>query len=176
MDVRISDQTEPVTELCAGFSSPDATPTPWATGRDALRDAEVYWLTTVRPDGRPHVTPLLGVWLRDAMYFCTGAAERKAKNLAANANCVVTTGSNALSGLDIVLEGEAAVVRDDAALRDIAETYETKYGEHFTAPDGTWFGLADAIRNGETPVFRIAPVTAFGFGKSNPFSQTRWRF
>jgi len=63
----------PVTELSA-FSSADATPTEWSQARDELAGAEVYWLSTVRPDGRPHVTPLLGIWLEGALYW-TGRAE-----------------------------------------------------------------------------------------------------
>src|ERR1700733_3766190 len=69
----------PVAELHAGFSSPGGNPTAWAEGRRHIEGAEVFWLSTVRPDGRPHVTPLLAVWHDDAMYFCTGPAERKAK-------------------------------------------------------------------------------------------------
>ena len=65
--------TEPVTELDARFSSDGATPTGWIQARDQLEKAEIYWLTTVRPDGRPHVTPLFAVWLDGALYFCTGA-------------------------------------------------------------------------------------------------------
>ena len=75
---------EPLAELDARFSSPGVSPTRWAEGRRRLEEAEVYWLSTVRPDGRPHVTPLLSVWLDGAMYFCTGPSERKAKNLARN--------------------------------------------------------------------------------------------
>ena len=66
---------EPLTELHAGFSSQGAHPTEWAEGRQHLEEAEVFWLSTVRPDGRPHVTPLLAVWCADAMYFCTGSEE-----------------------------------------------------------------------------------------------------
>jgi hypothetical protein len=61
----------PVTELSA-FSSPNAKPTKWSQARGELTGAEVYWHSTVRPDGRPHVTPLLGIWLEGALYFCTG--------------------------------------------------------------------------------------------------------
>src|SRR5215217_7167056 len=94
--------TNPVAELDPGFSSPDATASPWLVAREILEQAEVYWLTTVRPDGRPHVTPLIASWLGDALYFCTGPDERKAKNLAENSRCVITTGSNTLSeGLDV---------------------------------------------------------------------------
>jgi len=53
----------PVAELDARFSSENATPTEWAEARGHLANAEVYWLSTVRPDGRPHVRPVLSVWL-----------------------------------------------------------------------------------------------------------------
>jgi nitroimidazol reductase NimA-like FMN-containing flavoprotein (pyridoxamine 5'-phosphate oxidase superfamily) len=98
---------EPVAELDPWFSSEDAAPREWAEVSRHLNGAEVYWISTVRPDGRPHVTPLLGVWLEGALYFCTGPDERKAKNVARNPDCVLTTGCNALDeGLDVVVEGE----------------------------------------------------------------------
>jgi len=65
-------EKEPVAELEPQFSSDEASPTPWAEARERLATAEVYWLSTVRPDGRPHVTPIASVWLDDALYFTTG--------------------------------------------------------------------------------------------------------
>lgn len=169
-------EQEPVTELCA-FSSPGAVPTEWAQARGGLRDAEVYWLSTVRPDGRPHVTTLLGVWLDGALYFCTGPGERKARNPAQNPHCILTTGRNDLAdGVDLVVEGDAATVSDEAELNRVADTYESKYGRRFTAPEGTWSGLGDAIRDGSALVYRVAPSKVLGFGKGKKFSQTRWRF
>jgi nitroimidazol reductase NimA-like FMN-containing flavoprotein (pyridoxamine 5'-phosphate oxidase superfamily) len=168
-------EQDPMTELSA-FSSEGAVATGWAQARAGLAEADVYWLSTVRPDGRPHVTPLIGIWLDGALYFCTGPAERKAKNLAQNPHCILTTGRNSLDGLDLVVEGEAAKVVDEAELARVADTYESKYGRRFTAPEGTWFGLGDAIRSGDVLVCRVAPTTAFGFGKGTQFSQTRWQF
>ena len=133
--------------------------------RDELAGAEVYWLSTVRPDGRPHVTPLLGVWLEGALYFCTGPNERKAKNLSANRHCVLTTGHSTLDGLDLVIEGTGEGVSDHAELERVANTYESKYGPHFVAPDGTWSGLGDAIRRAEVLVYRVAPETGLGLAK-----------
>jgi Pyridoxamine 5'-phosphate oxidase len=72
------------------------------------------------------------------LYFCTGPTERKARNLAQNPWCVLATGCNTLdNGLDLVVEGEAAKVSDEAELRSVAEAFESKYGSHFTAPEGT---------------------------------------
>jgi general stress protein 26 len=166
----------PVTELDARFSSKGVTPTGWAEGRRHIDEAEVFWISTVRPDGRPHVTPLLAVWHDDAMYFCTGPEERKAKNLRQNPHCILTTGQNRLDGLDVVVEGHAVEVGDAAELEQVATAYESKYGAHFTVPEGTWFGLSDAIRRGDALVYRVAPTTILGFGKGEEFSQTRWRF
>jgi hypothetical protein len=118
----------------------------------------------------------LGVWLNGALYFCTGPEERKAKNLAQNQSCVLTTGRNDLKGLDLVVEGQALIVEDAAERRSVADTFESKYGSQFSSPDGTWAGLGDAIRGGEVLLYRVNPSTAFGFGKGGPYSQTRWRF
>jgi nitroimidazol reductase NimA-like FMN-containing flavoprotein (pyridoxamine 5'-phosphate oxidase superfamily) len=166
---------EPLTELEPQFSSDDATTTPWAEAREILATAKVYWLSTVRPAGRPHVTPMAAVWLDDALYFTTGRTERKAKNLAQNTHCVVTTGCNVLEGLDVVVEGDAARVTDEANLQRLADEYVAKYGElfRFTVRDGSFH-----IEGSETEVlvYELAPTTAFGFGKGDAFSQTRWRF
>jgi general stress protein 26 len=163
---------EPVAELQPRFSSGDATATQWTEARGHLEQAEVYWLSTVRPDGRPHVTPLLAVWLDGALYFCTGADERKAKNLARNAHCVITTGCNALNeGLDLVVEGDAVRVRDEATLRRLAGSYASKYGWHYTVRDGALHGEVGNV----AIVYEVTPAIAFGFGKGT-FSQTRWRF
>jgi hypothetical protein len=58
-----------VTAEIHGFSHPDATPTPWAVGLEHVIDADTFWLSTVRPDGRPHVTPLIAVWHGECIWF-----------------------------------------------------------------------------------------------------------
>src|SRR5918999_1846053 len=120
---------EPTAELDSQFSSDDATPIQWAEGRERLEGAKVYWISTVRPDGHPHDTPLLSVWLDGALYFCTGTDERKANNLVRNPHCILTTGCNALDeGLDVVVEGDAVRVTDEARLGRVADAYLSKYG------------------------------------------------
>jgi hypothetical protein len=164
---------EPVGELDARFSSEGASALPWTQAQQGLRDAEVYWLSTVRADGRPHVTPLIGVWLDSALYFCTGPTEQKARNLEHSLHCALTTGCNALDeGLDLVVEGDAVRLRDDDRLRVLATAFEDKYGSvwHFDVHDGAFHG-----EGGEALVFEVAPGTVFGFRKG-AYSQTRWRF
>jgi nitroimidazol reductase NimA-like FMN-containing flavoprotein (pyridoxamine 5'-phosphate oxidase superfamily) len=167
---------EPITEVEPQFSSENAPPTPWTEGRERLEKAEVYWLATVRPNGRPHVTPLIAVWLEGALYFCTGENERKAKNLMDNAHCILLTGCNVLNeeGLDLVVEGEAVRVSDEARLQRVAEAYEAKYGSdwRFSVRDGTFKGVEGNV----ALVYEVSPTKAFGFGKGKSYSQTRWRF
>jgi general stress protein 26 len=167
--------TKPQTDLDPRFSESDATPTPWTEAVDRLEKSEIYWISTVRPDGRPHVTPMIGLWLDGALIFTTGESERKAKNLEGNPHVVITTGCNALGeGFDVVVEGEAVRVTDNARLQVIADTYASTYeGWHFDVQDGAF------LTEGSTSpalVFEVVPVTAFGFGKGEPYSQTRWRF
>lgn len=167
-----------VTAEIHGFSHPDATPTPWAVGLEHVIEADTFWLSTVRPDGKPHVTPLIAVWHGDAIWFTTGPAERKAKNLADNSFCVLTTGRSDLvkGGLDVVLEGAAEQVTDEAQLQPIAETFAAKYGTeiwHFVVRDGAF---SHPNRGARAIVFRVRPVRALGFRKGDTFSQTTWRF
>ncbi|WP_405799817.1 pyridoxamine 5'-phosphate oxidase family protein [Streptomyces sp. NBC_01506] len=161
------------TYLDTRFSDPRAAAADWADAVTQLTRAELFWLSTVRPDGRPHVTPLLAVWWRGALYFCSGERERKVLNLAENREVVLTTGTNALNeGRDLVIEGEAVRETDDARLRELAGVWECKYGAdwHFDVKDGAFTGA-----HGPALVFGVTPRTAFDFAKS-PHGQTRWRF
>ncbi|MFJ9677238.1 pyridoxamine 5'-phosphate oxidase family protein [Streptomyces sp. NPDC101194] len=166
-------ELEPIAELDTRYSHESATACPWSTAQELLTGAETYWLSTVRPDGRPHVTPLIGVWSGHALYFSTGASERKGRNLAANPEVVLTTGENSLSrGFDVVVEGRAERVTDEDRLNRLAAAWESKYGPqwHFDVQDGTFRHAGHVAL-----VFEVSPRTVFGFGK-HPFSQTRWRF
>ena len=127
----------------------------------------------MRPDGRPHVTPLIAVLVDDVLYVTTGAQERKARNLEQNPRVVVTTGRNALrEGLDVVVEGDAVRATDEALLHRVAAAFETKYGAewHFDVRDGAFHHDP-----GTALVFAVAPATVFGFAKGD-YAQTRYRF
>src|SRR6266511_391667 len=114
-----------VTTLDARFSMDGAAPTSWPEARRVLEEAGTYWVTTVRRDGRPHVTTLQAVWDGDALHFLCGPTEQKTKNLEDNRSCILTTGCNDFDeGLDVVVEGEAVRITDDARLRVLAEAWE----------------------------------------------------
>lgn len=172
---------KPTASLDARFSSPGAEAQPWDAARRTVADAELYWLATVRADGRPHITPLIAIWMDDRLHFCTGPTEQKARNLEGNDHCALLTGSNVSDGLDVVVEGRAVRVTDDGTLRRLAAAYEDKYGSEwiFRVEDGA-FRHGGESGPGEDPgiaiVFTVAPDTVFGFGKGDVYSQTRWRF
>ncbi|WP_449341740.1 pyridoxamine 5'-phosphate oxidase family protein [Streptacidiphilus alkalitolerans] len=132
----------------------------------------------MRPEGLPHVTPLIAVWLDGALYFCSGPSERKVRNLAGNPQCVLTTGSNTLnSGLDLVLEGRAVRVAEDTAkLLRVADAYLAKYRKDwaFEVRDGAFTG-AGGGGDQRAWVYEVRPARAFGFAKGR-FGQTRWTF
>jgi PPOX class probable F420-dependent enzyme len=172
----------PETELHDRFSSPGASATPWDEGAKRLAEAEIYWVTTVRTDGRPHVTPLVAVWLDDALFFCTGEEERKARNLERNPHCVMTTGCNRFrEGFDLVVEGDAVRISAEAQLQRVADAIAAKYDWHYEVGDGALREVrgpepdVDTDR-GRSIVFRLAPTRIFGYGRDETFSATRWSF
>ncbi len=165
--------TDPTAQFDPRFSDPQAGPTPWSDAASVLEDAELYWLTTVRADGRPHVTPLIGVAHDGVVHFCTGLREQKARNLEHRPQVALTTGNNTWArGLDVVVEGTAQRVRDHDTLQRLADAYEAKYGSvwHFDVGDGVFGSGEDAAA-----VFRVEPSKVLAFAKE-PHAQTSYRF
>lgn len=159
------------TELDERFSDPGASAVSWEETERVLREAQLFWISTVREDGRPHVTPLVAVWREGALHFCTGPKEQKAVNIAVNRRVVLTTGCNGWEeGLDVVLEGEAERVTDQATLRELSRAWAEKW-------DGRWrFDPVeegfDHEGGGLAHVFAVRPEKVLVFGKG-PFSHTR---
>jgi general stress protein 26 len=156
------------------FSDPAADPAEWTAVEEILKAAELFWITTVRGDGRPHVTPLVAVHLDGAVHFCTGPEEQKGRNLARNAQVALTTGANRWAkGTDVVLEGTAVRVEDRPELERLASAYLEKYGEdwRFAVGEGG-FHHGDA---GLAHVFRVEPRKVIAFAK-DPHGQTTFRF
>jgi general stress protein 26 len=166
----------PVTTVDPRFSDENAPATRWDETLRALEAAEIWWVTTVRRDGRPHTTPLVAVWVGNALYFCTGDTEQKAVNLRANTHVTLTTGCNNWdSGLDVVVEGDAVAVTDEDLLQRLAEAWTRRW-------DGRWqFQVRDGAfthpdEKGRVPVFEVAPSKILAFAKGNRFSYTKHSF
>ena len=165
--------TEPTTSLDTRFSDPSATPTSWDATLRVLEAAELFWISTVRADDRPHVTPLVAVWLDGAIYFTAGPQEQKAVNVLAHPGVVLTTGCNEWrSGLDVVVEGPAVQVSDQALLERLAAAWRTKWDGrwHYEVRDGTF-----RHEGGTALVFAVLPTKVLAYGKGT-FSQTTHRF
>lgn len=163
--------TTPTTTLDTIYSDPGSTPTSWDDTRQALEAAELFWITTVRAGGQPHVTPLVAVWLDDALHFCTGETEQKAANLRGNQNVILMTGCNQWDrGVDVVVEGRAVRVTDRGTLERLAAAWARKW-------DGRWeYEPSDDGFIGEgVQVFSVRPAKVFAFAKGN-FSHTRHLF
>jgi nitroimidazol reductase NimA-like FMN-containing flavoprotein (pyridoxamine 5'-phosphate oxidase superfamily) len=164
------------------YGDPSATAPAWDDIERLLTDAQLYWIITVRPDGRPHAVPLVGVWHDGAFAFCTGVEEQKQRNLGANPNVAVTTGSTGAngwdSGKDVVVEGAAVRVTDADELQALADAWFAKYGEDWKfAVHGQEFveiSHSGAGTEGGAWVYRVAPAKVMAFGDAH--GQTTYRF
>jgi len=130
----------------------------WSTSR--LVDARNYWVTTTRPDGRPHATPVWGIWHDDAIVFSTDPRSMKGRHLAARPDVVV----HLESGDEVVIcEGRVERLTDRDELATVNEVYTAKYGTGID-PD-----------NPDHGVYRLRPTTAFAWREHDfPTSATRF--
>jgi nitroimidazol reductase NimA-like FMN-containing flavoprotein (pyridoxamine 5'-phosphate oxidase superfamily) len=140
---------------------------PWKWAEDRLSKSRQYWIATTRPDGRPHVMVIWALWLNGIVYFSTGKESRKAKNLAKNPHCVIST-ENAAEA--VIVEGTIDAESDVERIREFIGRYEKKYkwklGE-----------MGEAMLSLKDPVYRLHPTVVFGFWeKKFSTSATRWIF
>jgi nitroimidazol reductase NimA-like FMN-containing flavoprotein (pyridoxamine 5'-phosphate oxidase superfamily) len=149
-------------------------PATWDEATSRLRDSKTYWVATIRPEGTPHVMPVLGVWVDGAFHFCAGAATRKARNLARDPHCVV---ASAAESLDIVLEGVANRVEDASRVKRAALEYMQKYGWD-AKPRGSAFHGEGAPTAGPAPLdlYELTLHRAFTFGTNESINAMRWEF
>ena len=151
---------------------------PWSRALEALEGPQpptlTWFLATTRPDGRPHVAGVGAIWYEGKIWFVSGPATRKSRNLAENGTCAV---SMALSGMDLVFEGVAERVTDDETLRRIAKRYGDS-GWPAQVKDAAFTYDYSAPSAGPPPwyVYAITPTQAFGVASAEPHGATRWRF
>jgi PPOX class probable F420-dependent enzyme len=132
---------------------------PWSWAEAFLSKGKNYWLATTRPDGRPHLMPVWGLWREERFEFSTGMQSRKARNLAREPRCTV--------GLEheleaVVVEGTAELITDAETIRTFAELYAQKYDYDMTGFD--------------EPIFVVRPKVVIGFTAGLEETATRWRF
>jgi hypothetical protein len=174
-------------ELEAPMTGEGAT-TGWNVARERLANPEYQrtsWLATVRPDGRPHLMPIIAFWIEGALHFVAAESSQKGRNLAADGRCVIGIGSTTLPSLDLIVEGRAQPLAEEESVRRVAEDLRSNnwplevrgaevYGPH--APTA-----------GPPPyrIYRLVPSRAFGLPGMHGMDQskpedlpkpTRWEF
>lgn len=118
----------------------------WDHAREKLEQEEIYWVSTTRPDGRPHAVPVWGVWTDYAFHFGTDPQSVKGVNLSRNPNVVM----HLQDGSDtVIVEGIASVERSASKLKKLQASYTQKY--EYT-PD--WSKGSGQV------VYRVAPKVA----------------
>ena len=136
---------------------------PWSHAEERLERARNYWIATTRPDGRPHATPVWGVWVEGSLYFGTSRRSVKGRNLMHRPELVV----HLESGDDVViLEGAVAEVHDQASFAAMDVAYRAKYG----------MGVGEAGDDGAV-WYVVRPRKAHAWLENDfPNTATRWWF
>lgn len=133
---------------------------PWSWAERRLKSARQYLLVTVRPSKAPHAMPIWGIWVEGAFYFSSGPKSVKARNLAKNAQCIVSIEQNEEA---VVVEGTAREITSKDTRRKLDVTYYRKYRYHLDPNLG--------------PLFAVKPSAVFGLDEKR-FTQTatKWVF
>jgi len=152
---------------------------PWSRPHDALANDTpqadlAFFVTTVRPDARPHSAGVGATWVDDALYFTSGPGTLKSRNLAVNPACSVSV---RLRGIDLVMEGEARRISDSSTLERLAAVYRT--GGWPASVEGDALTAAySAPSAGPAPwhLYRLTLHTAVGVATAEPHGATHWDF
>jgi hypothetical protein len=139
---------------------------PWSWALERLEKSHNYWISTTRPDGRPHLMLIWGVWWQDAFWFSTGPRTRKSKNIAADPRSVIGTEK---ADEAVILEGVMEEIKDRSVWKQLAQIYNSKYGGD----------VEPLLLSSGGSVFRLQPQVAFAqdeHAENFAESVTRWRF
>ncbi|MCO8244975.1 MULTISPECIES: pyridoxamine 5'-phosphate oxidase family protein [unclassified Haladaptatus] len=148
-------RSRPVTEESYGIPDEEGEMVSWTFVRDAMAEDQNYWLCTTRPDGHPHVRPVWGVWVDDALHCGGGERTRWVQNIQADSRIVAHRESGEAV---VIIEGVAERVTDTDLEERLDTAYQGKYG----------------IQHG-TPFFTVRPKTVFAWS-DYPNDATRWQF
>jgi hypothetical protein len=147
----------------------------WADAVRRLTTGSTRWLTTLRPDGSPHVMPVFGAWSDPVVFVVSKASARKSRNLDADGRCVLTTD---VDKVHLVVEGNASRVLDEETLERASAAFEEVYGWTTTVAGDELDAEYGAPTSGGPPyrVYKIEPSKVIALPASADFMPTRWRF
>ncbi len=132
---------------------------PWSWAEERIIACRNPFIASTRPDGRPHVMPVWGVWTDGLFAFSTGITTVKSKNLLASPHISIAFEHDIKDA--VVLEGEAFIAQRDE-VPGFVGAYRAKYDYEFDS----------------FPVWAVRPTAAFGFVENDDFAQTatKWRW
>lgn len=139
---------------------------PWSKINNWLLAFRSIWVSTTRPDGRPHAVPVWYVWENRALYFISARRLQKSKNLAHQPWIVVHAGD----GDDvIILEGVAEIVTDRLELEHIDSLYRMKYVDPGSGAQATIF-------EPDVDLYRVNVKHVMGWEYGTVANRTDWKF
>jgi len=121
---------------------------------ETLLDREaIVWLSTVRPDGRPHLIPIWLLWDGDAVLFASKPQACKVANLRARADCMLAVG-DPMADFDVALIEARAELASMTTIELLAAGLLAKYGERMRVADLTAGTFAETY----SQVVRVVPT------------------
>jgi PPOX class probable F420-dependent enzyme len=118
-----------------------------------LREEQIIWMGSVRPDGHPHLVAVWFLWTGEQLIIFSRPNQQKTRNLRQSPHVVLAL-DNTSQGIDsITLEGRAELI-DDPDINTTLPDYMAKYGEHIAGMGYT----PEAMARVYSQAIRITPT------------------
>jgi PPOX class probable F420-dependent enzyme len=124
-----------------------------------LRSELIIWLSTVRPDGRPHLVPVWFLWDGATFLIFSQPKDLKLRNLRHSPNVVLALETRDQGNEVVLIEGQAAVL-EGSTLKTTMPEYAGKYDALMKSMDWT----ADWMATKYSEVVRITPTKFISWG------------
>ena len=114
-----------------------------------LRTEPIVWLSTVRPDGRPHLVPVWFLWDGQAILFFSQPRAQKVRNLRHNHQVVLALNADDEGEDVVIVEGEATLLPAGtvtSALPAFVEKYAQLMARIETTPEAMAASYTQAIQ------------------------------
>lgn len=127
---------------------------------ERLRSEIMIWLSSVRPDGRPHLVPVWFLWDGETILIFSRPNTQKLRNLQHNQNVMLALDTARQGGDILMIEGKAEILKEPTSAF-ISSEYAEKYKERMAR----LHMKPEAMAQDYSVAIRITPTKFLGHGE-----------
>ena len=132
----------------------------WAFVSGQMSQARHYWISTVFPDGRPHVVPVWGIWHQNRLHFEGSMQTAWGQNIQKNHHIAVHLPD---ANQVVIIEGTAHMIQDDEIDDESWNILDSTFQRKYQVDTGS-------------PYLYVQPRRVLAWDGEDLTTMTRWVF